>query len=363
MLEMRAQAAILSHCRPTILQYPYSVAPRVDHGLDRQHHALAQPHPTSPLTEIRDLGILVHVSADAVAHKLLHHAEAFGLHHLLHRRTDIAQHRAGTDRVDGLFQRRLGYIQQPLRLRRHLAHRDGDGRAAIEAIDDHSAIHRENVAIAQHRLRRRDAMHHLLVQRGAEHAGKPVIALESRLGARILDQLRRDVLEIKRGHAWLHHGPDGMKHLAHNPAGAAHLLHFLPGFDHDRHDWFPFQLGPQVVRSQVLYCRQNTARHHVYRRIAIDLSKAAQIAVVFEYRRRLLGIGAHALGKDRLGVVHTLLEHRLIEIADRIGGWRFQVHVIDALAYRTASPAGDAQQQLLLIHLQTDRHYRQAVTA
>ena len=51
----------------------------------------------------------------------------------------------------------------------------------IVAVDDHAAIDRDDIAFAQHALRRGNAVHHLLVHRGAQHAGKTVIALEGRL--------------------------------------------------------------------------------------------------------------------------------------------------------------------------------------
>ena len=84
---------------------------------DEGYHILqvddAKPAHTTPLAEVRDLGILMHMGADAVADKLFDHAEAFGFHHLLHRRTDIPQRSAGTDCLDGPLQRPLRDIEQP----------------------------------------------------------------------------------------------------------------------------------------------------------------------------------------------------------------------------------------------------------
>ena len=55
------------------------------------------------LAVVRHLRLLVELDADAVAHEVAHHAESRRLHHLLHRRADVAEviarHRRGDPRL------------------------------------------------------------------------------------------------------------------------------------------------------------------------------------------------------------------------------------------------------------------------
>ena len=126
--------------------------------------------------------------------KLPHHAEPVRLDHFLHRGADIAQRRARLHRLGSPAQakpsvtssRRLGFGQQILPTGNR------DRGVPVEPIDHHAAVDRNNVALAQHPLCRRNAVHYFLVHRRAQHTGITVISLErrhSRRGSAIFSPL------------------------------------------------------------------------------------------------------------------------------------------------------------------------------
>jgi hypothetical protein len=63
----------------------------IDHGLNRQGHPGLQANPPPRFPEIRNLGLLMQVLADAVPHKIAHNGEAVGFHMPLNRRGNILQ--------------------------------------------------------------------------------------------------------------------------------------------------------------------------------------------------------------------------------------------------------------------------------
>ena len=84
---------------------------------------------------------------------------------------------------DALLERLLRHPQQRRRLVRHAPDRHRDRRVAVEAVQLHAHVERDDVALDQ-RARRRDPVDHLLVHRRAQRRGIPAIALERRLRAR-----------------------------------------------------------------------------------------------------------------------------------------------------------------------------------
>ena len=95
---------------------------------------------------------------------------------------DIAQRRSRLYHRDARMQRLLCHFEQPRRVGSDLfAHWHRDGSVAEIAVHNRTAIHRNDVPFFQDPLLRWNAVHHLIVDRCAEHARKPVIALEGRL--------------------------------------------------------------------------------------------------------------------------------------------------------------------------------------
>ena len=78
-------------------------------------------------------------------------------------------------------------------------------------------------------------MHHLAVDRSAQHAGKTVIALEGRLRAQLVEARFGRLLEIESGRARLDLAAHQLQHLADHLARAAHLLDLLRRLQYNRH--------------------------------------------------------------------------------------------------------------------------------
>src|ERR1700690_2260934 len=70
-LEVRGHRAIFSHGRPFIVEDLYLRGPGVYHGFDGDDKAALEPFPRVWRTEVRDLRLLVHLPAGAVAHELM----------------------------------------------------------------------------------------------------------------------------------------------------------------------------------------------------------------------------------------------------------------------------------------------------
>ena len=83
---------------------------------------------------VRDLRLLVHVAADAVADERLDDREALGLDVLLDGVRDVAEPVADAALLDGGEQRALGHVQQLRRDRRDVADREGAGGVGDPAV-------------------------------------------------------------------------------------------------------------------------------------------------------------------------------------------------------------------------------------
>ena len=85
-----------------------------------------------------------------------------------------------------------------------IAYRNRNRRIAVVAVQHHTAIDGNNISRFQHPPLRRDAVHDLVVHRGAQHAGIIVISLERRLGAQVPDLALGHPLQIHGGTAGRH---------------------------------------------------------------------------------------------------------------------------------------------------------------
>src|SRR6266851_1904625 len=83
-LEMGRIAAVGGHRGPFVLEHLDSRPTGVDHRLDGQHHAFLQARAVARVAVVGQLRLLVHLRADAVAHKLAHHGKAVLLDPVLH---------------------------------------------------------------------------------------------------------------------------------------------------------------------------------------------------------------------------------------------------------------------------------------
>ena len=90
MFEVRAGTTIGGDRSPFVIQNFRFRTPRIHHGLDRQHHTFAQPRIRAARAKVGDLRLLVQLGANAVPHKLTHHAEAICLDVFLYRGANVA---------------------------------------------------------------------------------------------------------------------------------------------------------------------------------------------------------------------------------------------------------------------------------
>ena len=105
---MGGEATIFGYSRPPIILDKDVGAPGVDHRLDGDHQAGRQPPPLPRLPVVRDVGLLVHLVADPVAHELADDRVAVGLGVRLDGPADVAQPVARDADRDGPFQRLAG---------------------------------------------------------------------------------------------------------------------------------------------------------------------------------------------------------------------------------------------------------------
>ena len=160
--------------------------PRVSIGSIAKHQTGHQPRPSAGTAVVEQVWVLVHLGADAVPAVLSDDAVPtapagptplrFRLqpaHLALDGVGDVGQPAApGRQPVGGRGDprphRRLGYLRHPGHSRVDLSHRHGDRGVSVPAVHDRAAVDGDDVALTQHLLRRRDGVHHLLVDRGAE---------------------------------------------------------------------------------------------------------------------------------------------------------------------------------------------------
>src|SRR5262245_17738609 len=136
MLELRRERAVGRAHRPAVALVEDGLeATGIDHWLDREDKAGAQPHDRARPAEMRHRWAFVELLPDTVAAPLAHDRVTMRLGMALDRMTDVAQPAAGLRRADAAPHRLFGYLQQPLRVRRHLADRVGHTGVAEPAVE------------------------------------------------------------------------------------------------------------------------------------------------------------------------------------------------------------------------------------
>jgi hypothetical protein len=108
---------------------------------------------------------------------------------------------AGTRRGQARPQRLLGHPRQLEHVVAARADRDADRGVAVPAVQDRAAVDRQQLALLQHPVGRRDAVDDLRPGRGADRAGEAVVAQEGRHRALVADALLGQRVERARGHA------------------------------------------------------------------------------------------------------------------------------------------------------------------
>src|SRR5579863_3145041 len=224
-LEVSAEAAVDRNGGPLVTKHSRVRLSVVHHGLDRKHHALAQFCAVPFGTEVRNLRLFVQPRADSVSYELAHHAESCRFDVLLNSRPNITDRVADSRLLNAAVERSFRHIQKLFQLRLQ-AIPDGnrDRRVAVVAVEHHTAVDRNDVALFQPALFRRDAVHNLFIHRRTQHAGIIVIALERRLGSQFLDLFFSGAFQVHRGSTRQHQSLDVIEDLAHDTSALTHLL-------------------------------------------------------------------------------------------------------------------------------------------
>ena len=167
-----------------------------------------------------------------MARVVLHHGIAVGLHVVLHRSGDVKQGVTRPDLGQALHQRLLGHAGEPASLLGGLlAHTNGDAAVAVVPVEIGPGVDLHQVAGLDHPLATGNAMHHLVVDRGADAGRKAVVALETGGGAHLADALFGMGIQVAGGEAGGCQFDDFPEHRGHDPAGLAHGLDLTGALD------------------------------------------------------------------------------------------------------------------------------------
>ena len=127
--------------------------PTGDHRLDRERHALQQTRPAPWDAVVRDLGLLVELGSDAVAHQLPHDPESRALGHFLHRVPDVADMVSQPRLRDARRQALLRHPEQACGLRRDPADGQRRRRVGMQALELDPHVHAHDASVRKHAFR------------------------------------------------------------------------------------------------------------------------------------------------------------------------------------------------------------------
>ena len=186
--------------------------------------------------KVVDARFLVHLTADAVACEVPHHAVAVCLGEGLHRVADVAQRMPG----DGLPRAReeagLRDLHQPPLVLADASDRDGQRAVRLPAVQHQAAVQADDRALPQHLLLGGDAVHHRVVHAGAQGGGKALIAQERGRRPVVPDVLFGHRVQLGCGHARLHSLRRRLQRLIEKRSGPAHAADLPWVLDGD-HAW------------------------------------------------------------------------------------------------------------------------------
>src|ERR1700719_1688669 len=105
---MRRRTAVGGFRHPFV-PHADRMASCIHHGLDCDDHAFLQTRATAWFTVVRQVGLVMHLGADAVPDKLAHYRKTMLLDQTLHRVAHIAEPVARAHLIDGAVERVAGY--------------------------------------------------------------------------------------------------------------------------------------------------------------------------------------------------------------------------------------------------------------
>src|SRR5712671_3474034 len=222
-LEMRRGAAIRCFRHP-LIAHAHFRASRIHHRLHGYDHAFLQPRAASRITVIRQVGLVMHLGADAMPDKFPHHRKSVLFHPALHRIAYIAEPVACAHLFNRAIQRFAGHVQQLLRLWPNLSDRHRHRRIREIPVHFHPEIYRDDVAFAQLAFRRWNPVNNFAVHRSAQRARIPTVPFECRLARLSGNFLLGQSLEVHRRQPRAHRIAQRRQYVVHNEPGTVHLF-------------------------------------------------------------------------------------------------------------------------------------------
>ena len=223
-----------------------------------------------------------------------------------------------------------------------------DGRVAVPAVDDGTAVDRDHVALDQP-SRPRDPVHDLVVDRHAQAGREPVVALERRHRAAVADVLLGDGVELAGRDARAAPRSASARACAPTTSPARRMLAICSGvlISTPR----PWNMPPpqSSADSSAAMARSVTV---VHRAGGVDAAQQPGLGVVVDQRRRLLAVDLEPV-PDRAGRVVVAPEQLTSAgVAHPLVGGLVELHVPVAAAPVAGTPARQPPHDLVLVDRQ-----------
>ena len=177
-----------------------------NHRLDGNDHAGLEANAPPLLSIVRNVGVLVHHAANAMAHIIAKHAVTVRLGEGLNGITDVPDMVTGNSLLDGSLKAIARDLAQSLGFGRGGADEKRPSVIADPTVDNGSRIDGDDISIAQDHVGVGNTVYHGIVNRCANGSGKPAVTLKGWDATMHADNLLRELIELKGGNAGAHHG-------------------------------------------------------------------------------------------------------------------------------------------------------------
>ena len=177
-----------------------------NHRLDGNDHAGLESNAPPLLSIVRNVGVLVHHAANAMANIVTKNAIAVRLGERLNGITNIPDMVTGDSLLDGSLKAIARNLAQGLGLGRWGANEKRPSVIADPTVDNGSRIDGDDIAIAQDHVGVGNTVDHGIVDRCANGPREPAVTLKGRGAAMHADNLLRELIELKSRNAGAHHG-------------------------------------------------------------------------------------------------------------------------------------------------------------
>ena len=176
-----------------------------NHRLNGNDHAGLEANAPPLLSIVRNVGVLVHHAANAMAYIITKHTVTVRLGEGLNGITDVPDMVTGNSLLDGSLKAIARDLAQSLGFGRGGADEKRPSVIADPTVNDSSRIDGDDIAIAQDHVGVGNTVDHGIVDRCANGPREPAVTLKSRGAAMHADNLLRELIELKSRNAGAHH--------------------------------------------------------------------------------------------------------------------------------------------------------------